>query len=241
MTGINHMKQLYKRICSLGIIGLIFSLIFSSCQKEDLQPPMVIDPIEGRILAADTLRSGSFLGMQIGDAHEAVYEKIKGIALEKNIDMLWVTNPQFSGIEVLKGKLGYYSDLRLSNQSQPSEYVLFQIEGDRVKTIYNPEGRQLPKWPEGRQYGYTISIGDSVGVLYPKLLQLQSNARYKAYFSAISAFAKFISKPYDTRMSASAEWYLNYRQPDKKTVTRNTLLFKDGSLREIRTLVQATP
>lgn len=240
MTGINHMRQLYQPI-RIGILLLLGSLMFSACQKEDLQPRLIIDPVEGRILAADTLRSGSFLGMQIGDAHEVVYETIKSIGLEKNIDMLWVTNPQFSGIEVLKNKLGYYSDLRLSNQSRPSEYVLFQIENDRIKAIYNPEGGQLPKWPGGRQYRYTINTGDSVDVLYPKLLQLQSNTRYKDYFTAISAFAKFISKPYDTRMSASAEWYLNYRQPDKKSVTRNTLLFRNGVLREIRTLVQATP
>ncbi len=240
MTAINHMRLLYKPIRT-GALLLVCSLLLFACQKEDLQPQLIIDPVEGRILAADTLRSGSFLGMQIGDSHETVYEKIKSIGLEKNIDMLWVTNPQFSGIEVLKGKLGYYSDLRLSNQSHPSEYVLFQIENDRIKTIYNPEGRQLPQWPGGRQYRYTINAGDSVNVLYPKLLQLQSNARYKDYFSAISAFAKFISKPYDARMSGSAEWYLNYRQPDKKSVTRNTLLFKDGTLQEIRTLVQATP
>ncbi|MBO9593021.1 MAG: hypothetical protein J7599_08930 [Niabella sp.] len=240
MIRINHIKQLYQP-ARIGALLLVCSLLLSACQKEDLQPRLVIDPVEGRILAADTLRSGSFLGMQIGDSHEMVYEKIKNIALEKNIDMLWVTNPQFSGIEVLKDKLGYYSDLRLSNKWRPSEYVLFQIENDRIKTIYNPEGRQLSKWPGGRQYRYTINTGDPVDALYPKLLQLQSSARYKDYFSAISAFAKFISKPYDARMSASAEWYLNYRQPDKKTVARHTLLFKEGTLREIRSLVQAMP
>ncbi|SDC35426.1 hypothetical protein [Niabella drilacis] len=216
-------------------------LLFASCQKEDLQPETIIDPVEGRVLAADTLRSGSLLGMQIGENHEAVYEKIRQIGIEKNIDILWVTNPQFSGIEVLKGKLGYYSDLRLSSQWVPSDYILFQIENDRIKAIYNPEGRQLPKWPAGRQYRYTINVGDPASQVYNKMLELQSMKKYKDYFTAISAFAKLISKPYDSRMSASSEWYLNYRQPDQKNITRNTLLFKEGVLKEIRTLVQAAP
>ncbi len=225
----------------LGVLLLLCGVILTSCQKEDLQPRPVIDPVEGRILAADTLRSGGFLGMQIGDPHEVVYEKIKSIGQEKDINLLWVTNPQFSGIEVLKGKLGYYSDLRLSSRDQPSQYVFLQIENDLVTGIYTSEGRQLSKWPEGRQYRYTVNTGDAVNALYPKLLQLQSMPRYKDYFSAISTFAKFINKPYDSRMTASGEWYLNYRQPDKKIVTRNTLLFRNGSLQEIRTLVQAMP
>ncbi|MGJ7033392.1 hypothetical protein [Niabella hirudinis] len=216
-------------------------LLFSSCQKEDLRPGPVIDPIEGRLLSADTLRSGSLLGLHIGTDHQTVYEKIKQIALEKNIDILWVTNTQFTGIEKLKGKLGYYADLQLSNKWAPSEFILFQIENDRIKAIYNPEGRQLARWPLGRQYRYTISVGDATDAAYGKMLQLQSTKKYKNYFSAISAFAKFISKPYDSRMAASSEWYLNYRQPDQKTITRNTLLFKGGFLQEIRTLVQAAP
>ncbi|MBZ4187876.1 hypothetical protein [Niabella beijingensis] len=241
MTRINPALQPCLPVRIFWAVLFLCCFILPSCQKEDLQPGPIIDPVEGRILATDTLRSGGLLGMQIGDPYEEVYETIKTIALDKNIDILWVTNPQFEGIEVLKGKLGYYSDLRLSNRSKPSEYILFEIEKDRIKTIYDPEGRQLPKWPAGRQYRYTINVGDPVDLVYPKLLQLQSSPKYKEYFSAIAAFAKFISKPYDTRMSASSEWYLNYRQPDKKSVTRNTLLFKDGTLQEIRTLVQATP
>jgi|GEM_PF-1785078 len=235
------MDHSYKHFSSIWAAILACCILFTSCEKEDLQPEVIIDPVQGRILSADTLRSGSFLGIQIGEDHEAVYEKIKQIGIEKNIDILWVTNPQFSGIEVLKGKLGYYSDLRLSNKWVPSDYMLFQIENDRIKAIYNPDGQQLPKWPGGRQYHYTVNVGDPIEAVYNKLLQLQSLKKYKDYFSAISAFAKFISKPYDNRMSASGEWYLNYRQPEQKNVTRNTLLFKGGILQEIRTLVQEAP
>ncbi|MBK0379653.1 hypothetical protein [Mucilaginibacter segetis] len=202
------MKKLY--------IFLLVSAAFFSCKKENTGNGIIIDPPAAKIISQDTLTSGQFLGLTIGQTSTGIYATIQANKTTQQISYLNVVGNVFTQLDSLKDRLPLYTSILLDEQKGTGTGIQIYFENDKVKSIWTNDGIQLNKWPVGNSTNATIAVNDQISTIYQKLVNIKKIASYANKFERLSIFSKDINKVYDPAMSASTQWYftsvINSRQ-----------------------------
>ena len=167
------------------------------------------EPEPYRILR-DSIGSGAYLGIAIGEDAATVYPKIQALQSTKGVGYLNVVNNVFADLTPLKERLPLYQYILLDQKPGSDSGVQITVEGQAVKSIYLNSGRQLIQWPEGIIVSSSVRVGDAVTSLYDKLINISHTSSYAIKFEYISLLTKNLSTSYDAGMSLSSQWYFGY-------------------------------
>lgn len=211
----------------IALLGLVIFL--AGCKKNNLIGP---EPGSWYTTKIDTLNSGEYWGIQIGEDRETVYNKLRTIRNEKKISSLYVSTPSLNSLTSIKDKLSFYNGITLTASLLPKSITIRIIFADEVvSAIYsnmNTNG-QLTNWPANMDNTVAIRPGDSIPTLYNKLVALNNNPLYAAYFNGIGLSEKNLAKDYENGMSTSNPWYAESR-PEEKKITLLNLIFNNTEL-----------
>ena len=189
---------------------LAIALVYGCRSVEPIEPQTTgPDPKPYRILR-DSVTSGTYLDIAIGEEAATVYPKIQSLQLTKGVRYLDIVSNVFADLAPLKERLPLYQYILLDQKPGSDSGVQINIEGQVVKSIYLNSGRQLTRWPEGAVASSSVRVGDAVTSLYDKLSNISRISRYANKFERISLLTKNLSTGYDAGMSLSPQWYFGY-------------------------------
>lgn len=196
------MKRLFP------ILALIV-LSFAACKKENAAKGEFggPDPIPPRLISTDTLSSGAFWGIAIGENSADIYTKIQAMRIERNIGGMGIVNNVYTDIEALESKIPLYTSIFLDEAKGTGTGIQIGFADDKVKTIFTNDGVQLNYWPLINSADAAVAVGTPINKLYQKLVNIKKQAAYAKKFERISIFSKDVNKAYDPQMSASPQWY----------------------------------
>ncbi|TFF40299.1 hypothetical protein [Mucilaginibacter psychrotolerans] len=188
---------------------LLIALLFSACIKEagTKTPLITVDPIPPKIISSDTLNSGGQWGLTVGQSASALYSRIQEIKIERHIGNLSIVGNVFTSLETLKDKLPLYTSIYLDETLGTGTGIQIYFEDDKVKSVWTNDGVGLKRWPLINGASASVTVGDPIGGVYQKLVNIKKQAAYVNKFERISIFNKDINKVYDPSMSASRQWY----------------------------------
>jgi hypothetical protein len=220
-------------------ILLLILITFSACQKQQVDPDIIIEPPYEKLISRDTLKTGQLWGITIGQSSADIYAKIKEIQADKHIDYLGVVSNVFTSLESINGKIPLYQSVFLDESRGTSTGIQISFAEDKVKAIFINDGTSLGKWPLNAAANATIAINDPVADVYQKLVNIKNISAYANKFERISIFSKYVSKAYDPGMSASPQWYFSTSISDKRHIHVD-LNFSNGKLVSIYSSVFET-
>lgn len=200
------------------------TIFFISCFKA----PKGFDP-PTQIVTSDTLTTGNYWGIAVGDNHTTVYSKTQSLREEKSINTISVVNNIFTSLAAIKDKLPLYHSLFLDASTASANGVQIFFENDKVKSIYTNAGQLLNNWPWNTAPSQSIYQQDAVNSLYDKLVTIKSMPSYDVYFQRLSLFHKNTKTAYDADMSSSPKWILT-SPLSEKVFLRVNLTFNAGSV-----------
>jgi hypothetical protein len=214
-----------------SIFLLIGVLFFYSCKKEDLPEPAKrsLDPAMPIILEEESLFSGQFWGINIGDPAEEVHASIQQIKVEKQIGSVGVTGNIFTSITDLETRIPLYHTLLLDESHGTSDGVQFYFAENKIKSIYLNSGESISQWPPHAAHHLSVETGDPINGIYKKLVAISKQPESGDKFERMLFFLKNLSTVYDSRMSVSPEWYFGSTVNNKKGY-QVKLNFKSGKL-----------
>ncbi|MBL0882428.1 MAG: hypothetical protein IBJ16_03595 [Chitinophagaceae bacterium] len=195
-------------------IFLLISIL-SACTKEEANTEILrsdTSPVS-KIISSDTLRTGSFWELTIGDSSFVVYQTLQKIHIEKKVHYLGIVANSFNKLEDIANRITLYTGLDLDEQKGTETGVQVEFEANKIKSIYLNNGTKLDKWPSNSST--TIAVQDQIDQLYPKLRNIQSNALFARKFERISLFRKDINKIYDPIQVKSPQWNFTVTGSDK--------------------------
>jgi len=98
---------------------LILAVSFSACKKNQVVskvlPPS--DPQPTKIIATDTLTTGQWWGLNIGDTITEIYKTIQHIQAEKRINYLSIVGNVFTNIEDVRNTIPLYTTIFLDEKN----------------------------------------------------------------------------------------------------------------------------
>lgn len=193
-----------------------------------------------KIVSADSLSEGQFLGLGIGEEKEELYSKLQGLHLNYKLGYfaaIGLFNPDLSEISE---RILLYNRISLFEADRTKGGVSIIFSDNIVHSIYASSIEKLERWPENTEDSYSISTGDSIKFIYQKLLNIYSLEDYKKMFGDISLMDKNFSTKYDPeQMGIASKWYLTAMADKEDHFYEITLNFKDDKLETIyATLVE---
>ena len=215
---------------------IFFLFLFSGCQDTDaVEPTVIIEPPTTVVVGSDTLTSGDYRGLTIGERAENTYTTIKNFEDSKGngVHYLNVVSNIFTDIAKLDERLALYQSIFLDEAKGTDSGVQISFEDDKVKTIFLNSGKQLEKWPVDLPHSSAIQTGANVDEVYEKLKNISSIHTYKSKFDRMSLFTKDVFKDYDPHMAISPQWYFSTEIKKNGKMDVVHLYFKNGVLESI--------
>lgn len=213
---------------------LLSAALFSGCLPDSQVDPVTTgpEPVPYRVVK-DSIETGSYLGIAIGDDAASVYPKIQSLQSSKDIAGLSVVSNIFSDLEALRERIPLYQYILLDQQRGTDSGVQITIENRAVNAIYLNSGNKLNQWPEKGKASASVRMGDAVGDLYEKLANIRGIGAYKNKFERISLLVKNLATSYDPGMSLSPQWYFGYTT-GTDTMDQIQVHFEAGKVKKIR-------
>ena len=216
-----------------GLLTLLLStfLLFGCLSNSETEPEIIIEPPYSSLISTDTISSGDFKQFSLGTNAEHTYAAVNLFKEEIGLDYMNVVSNIYSDLAELAEKLPLYHYIFMDEEKGTSTGVQLGIKEDRIATIFLGNGEELEKWPTDLSQS-AIRKGDEVTTLFDKLKTISQNDKYKKKFEAINLLTKDLSKPYDSQMSQSPQWYFGYTLTDNKMDVVK-LNFEEGILKNI--------
>lgn len=191
--------------------SLLALLLIWSCQpKVSIEPTKVGPEPEPYRVVRDSVKTGAYLDITIGEDAATAYPKIQALRTTKGVTYLNIVSNVFADLSPLKEQLPLYQYILLDQKPGTDSGVQITIEGQTVKSIYLNSGQKLTQWPENQKTRSSVRVGDAVSDLYDKLINVRNIDRYTNKFEYISLPTKNLSTKYDEVMSLSPQWYFGY-------------------------------
>lgn len=194
---------------------LLLISAFTACTKEQAEIDINTSnttPLS-KIISSDTLTSGAYWELTIGDSSTSVYQTLQQIHAAKKVNYLSIVSNTFSRLEDISNRIPLYTSLHLNERNGSATGVQVVFEANKIKSIHLNDGTKLNKWPSNSSSA--IAVKDQIDALYPKLQSIKSNAAFAANFERISLFGKDINKTYDPIQAQSPQWHLSVTSADK--------------------------
>ncbi len=171
--------------------SLLVLLFIWSCQPKLSTEPIPVGPEpEPYRIVRDSVKTGAYMGITIGEDAASVYPKIQALRLTKGVTYLNIVGNIFADLSLLKEQLPLYQYILLDQKPGTDSGVQITIEGQTVKSIYLNSGQQLTQWPEKQKANTSVRVGDAVSDLYNKLINVRAIDRYTNKFDYISLLTK---------------------------------------------------
>ncbi|GGM86741.1 hypothetical protein GCM10010967_18890 [Dyadobacter beijingensis] len=214
-------------------ILLLATVTFTACQKEAADPLTTgPEPVPYRI-EKDSIETGSFLGIAIGDEAAAVYPKIQALQLSKGVTAMNVVGNIFSDLDQLRDRIPLYEYILLDQNRGTDTGVQITIKGTSVSAIYLNSGKKLNQWPEKEKASASVQTGEHVNALFGKFTSIRKNKTYSSKFERIFLMTKNLATAYDPAMTQSPQWYFGYAT-GPETSEQIQVHFENGKVKKIR-------
>jgi hypothetical protein len=194
-----------------GLLLLVICLV-SGCKTElpvNTEPRPITEP-EPYQITRDSITSGTYLGITIGEEAASVYPKIQLLQRTNGVTYLNVVSNIFSDLALLKERLPLYQYIVLDQNTGSSSGVQITIQDQIVKSIYLNSGQKLSQWPERQTAKSSVRVGDPVSSLYDKLVRIKDIQQYTNTFERMLLLTKNLYTAYDPGMDQSPQWYFGY-------------------------------
>jgi hypothetical protein len=211
------------------LLLLLLVVTFSACIKDESITAPIVDPIPPKVLSRDTITTGQLWGFAIGQSSSSVYAKAQEVKVERKIAYMSVVGNVFTSLESLENKIPLYLSIYLDQTVGTSTGIQIYFTNNTVKSIWTNDGAKMNKWPSNTVDASTVAVGDQIGDIYSKLVNIKKLSAYANKFERISVFEKEITKPYDDQMTNSRLWYIN-GDVDDKSYYQLELNFTAGKL-----------
>lgn len=220
---------------------LISALSLLSCEKEAVNTAPVepaVEPIPTRIISSDTLTTGQFWALSIGETGERTYTTLQNTRVANRINYLGIVANVYSNVSDVENTLALYTSLYFDETVGTPEGIQLNFLNDKIQSIWTNNGKKLLRWPDDMPENSVIRVNDPVSDLYTKLVGIKAQQRYAKKFERISLFSKDLTKEYDSRMSSSPQWHFSATVDDRRFYVIH-LNFNLGKLQSIyRTLME---
>lgn len=195
---------------------LIITTLFGSCKKEQVSPEIIIDPPPSIIISSDTLSTGQWWGLNIGDTIPNIYKIIQNIQTEKQIRYLGIVGNVFTKLEDIQSIIPLYNSILLNEKNGSASGIQVYFANNKVKSIWTNNGIELSRWPSHTDNAATIAKDDAIEHIYSRLTNIKRIDAFANNLERISLFDKDISKAYDAQMGKSPQWYFSAYVSDKR-------------------------
>ena len=199
-----------KALISAALISFLLVALIACEALDELDPRIPgPDPIPWRVISKDSITSGTFMGMAIGDSADDVYKAIRRLPSNMRVDHLQLVNNQSSDLYALEDRIPLYSYLVLDEHRGSDKGVQISLENGRVSAIFLNSGKSLARWPQGESKKSSVILGDKAESLYDKLVNIRRNSRYRSSFERISLMTKDLDSSFDPAMAQLPQWYFS--------------------------------
>ena len=200
----------------------------------------IIEPPPEKIITSDTLTTGQWWGLNIGDTITGIYKAIQNIRTEKRVNYLAIVGNVFTKLEDLENTIPLYTSIFFDETNGTNSGIQIYFANNKVDAIWTNGGTELSKWPYNTHRAATIAKNDPIETIYSTLSNIKHIAAFANKFERISLFAKDINKAYDPQMSKSPEWYFGATVDDKRYYVAH-LNFSSGLLTSIYSTLYEMP
>ncbi len=211
---------MFNRLIMKHVLCLFLITVFLvSCKKEQIaskNPTQPEDLRPTKIITSDTLTSGQFWGLNVGDSITDIYTTVQLIQTEKRINYLGIVGNVFTGIDELENTIPLYTSIFLDEKNGTESGIQIYFENNKVSTIWTNGGTELSKWPSNTDKATTIEKDAPTDSIYSTLNKIKHISTFVNKFERISLFYKDINKAYDTQMSKSPQWHFTATVNDKR-------------------------
>lgn len=212
-------------------IAFLFSaVLFSACQSDTVDPTRVGPEPEPWRIERDSIETGSYLDIAIGDEAAAVYPKIQALRSSKGASDVSVVSNIFSDLAPLRTTIPLYNYILLDENKGTDSGVQITNEAGKVKAIFLSSGQKLNQWPE--KGNAAVKTGDDVNALYDKLSKIRESKTYQSRFERIFLMTKNLEAAYDPAMSRSPQWYFGY-STGQDSMDQIQVHFEAGKVKKI--------
>ncbi|WP_353720710.1 hypothetical protein [Dyadobacter sp. 676] len=215
-------------------IAFLFSAaLFTACQSETAEPLVTGPEPMPYHIERDSIETGSYLDIAIGDEAAAVYPKIQALQAPKGVSALHVVSNIFSDLSPLRESIPLYEYILLDENQGTDTGVQITVKDGKVKAIYLNSGKKLDQWPEKQKAASSVRTGDDVAALYGKLANIRDMKNYSSKFQRIFLMTKNLSTTYDPAMGRSPQWYFGYAT-GQDAMDQIQVHFRAGKVAKIR-------
>ncbi|TWR26517.1 hypothetical protein FPZ43_15290 [Mucilaginibacter pallidiroseus] len=211
---------------------LMVVAVTSACKKENAGNEIIVDPPVIRIISKDTITTGAFWGLAIGQTATNIYATLQAMQPEKKMSEIGIVGNVFDQLERVENRLPLYKSILLDHAVGSSAGIQIYFTNDKVSSIYTNNGAKLNRWPGNTGNEASITTGEAISGVYAKLYNIRKNPGFTALFERVSMFSKDIVKPYDDLMAQSPEWYF-VSPGEGKRYTQVQMKFTAGKLTAI--------
>lgn len=199
-----------KNLFSLTLFALFF--IVTGCQMDQSpDPEIIVDPPISTLIAHDTITTGNYLGMSIGEDADKIYTVIQFLQQTSGVTAINIVSNISSDITKLRDRIPLYDYILLDQNDGTDTGVQITLENKKVKAIYLNSGKKLAQWPEKGKPEASVRMGDESVALYDKLFNISKDKSYSNKFQHISLLTKNLNTAFDSEMSRSPQWYFSHR------------------------------
>jgi hypothetical protein len=217
---------------------ILVILSISACKKEN--SALTSDLQQVKILTTDSIQTGQYWGLTIGDSHATIYAKVQAMKGEKSIAYIGVVGNVFTQLTDIEHTLPLYRSIFLDETKGTGTGIQISFVDNKVKAIYTNDGLKLNKWPQSNSENASVANNDLITDVYKKLVNIKASGEYTKKFERISLFEKDINKPYDDKMNLSGKWYFVSEVTPKRYYLVN-LTFLSGKLSSLKWTLFETP
>lgn len=222
------MKRDYVLLTCLSLV-----LFLSGCLNDQpKEPTLIIEPPPVLLISTDTIKTGGYMGFDIGEGAEETYYHVKALQISSGVTYLNIVGNVFEGLNGLEERMPLYQSVFLDERRGTDSGIQLSLVEGRVKSIFLNSGKKLNQWPEKPRSLPAVNIGDAAETLYHKLEKISADKAYKNKFEYISLLTKDLTKAYDPPMADAPQWYFAYTLGEDK-MDEVKLNFKEGKLYEI--------
>ncbi|WP_439581172.1 hypothetical protein [Dyadobacter bucti] len=198
-----------------NLFALSFTTLFlavTGCQMDQSpDPEIIIEPPISTLIAHDTITTGNYLGMSIGDEAESIYSVVQFLQQTSGVTAINIVSNISSDITKLRDRIALYDYILLDQNTGTDTGVQITLEKNKVKAIYLNSGKKLSQWPEKGKPEASVRMGDEAGALYGKLFNISKDKSHSNKFQRISLLTKNLNSPFDPEMARSPQWYFAHK------------------------------
>jgi len=195
-------------------IGILFTFLLTTvgCQMNESPDPTepIVEPRFAILVESDTIRTGSYLGLNVSEKSETIYSNIQSLRVPEKISYVNVVSNNTSDVTQLRNRIPLYQSILLDQKAGTDSGVQITIEEGKVKNIFLNSGKKLTQWPEKSDAKSSVRVGDEAGELYQKMINIYNKGIYANKFERITLTTKDMSTGFDSVMTQSPQWYFSY-------------------------------